>query len=76
MIYIERVPIWQEFQVDLPCRVLLKQRRKYTTLVATPNRAPIPKDLCESRGGSPGLPFLNSHYGLCGRKITSEEKDI
>ena len=26
--------------------------------------------LCESRGGCPGLPVLNGHYGLCGRKVT------
>ena len=26
------------------------------------------QELCESRGGRPGLPFPNSHYGLCGRK--------
>ena len=26
--------------------------------------------LCESRGGRPGLPVLNSPYGLCGRKAT------
>ena len=26
--------------------------------------------MCESRGGRPGLPVLNSPYGLCGRKVT------
>ena len=26
--------------------------------------------LCESRGGRPGFPVPNSHYGLCGRKPT------
>ena len=31
------------------------------------NRA---QELCESRGGRPGLPVPNSHYGLCGRKAT------
>ena len=31
------------------------------------NRA---QELCESRGGRPGLPVPNSLYGLCGRKAT------
>ena len=26
------------------------------------------KELCESRGGCPGLPIPNSPYDLCGRK--------
>ena len=28
------------------------------------------QELCESRGGRPGLPVHNSPYGLCGRKAT------
>ena len=28
------------------------------------------QELCESRGGRPGLPVPNSPYGLCGRKAT------
>ena len=28
------------------------------------------QELCESRGGRPGLPVTNSPYGLCGRKAT------
>ena len=28
----------------------------------------IVQELCESRGGRPGLPVPNSPYGLCGRK--------
>ena len=28
----------------------------------------IVQELCESRGGRPGLPVLNSPYSLCGRK--------
>ena len=32
------------------------------------------QELCESRGGSPGLPVPNSPYGLCGRKATVEEE--
>ena len=27
-------------------------------------------ELCESRGGRPGLPVPDSHYGLCGREVT------
>ena len=32
------------------------------------------QELCESRGGRPGLPVPNSLYGLCERKVTLEEK--
>ena len=28
------------------------------------------QELCERLGGRPGLPVLNSPYGLCGRKAT------
>ena len=28
------------------------------------------QELCESRGGHPGLPVPNSPYGLCGHKAT------
>ena len=28
------------------------------------------QELCESRGGRPGLPVSNSPYGLCARKAT------
>ena len=28
------------------------------------------QELCESRGGRPGLPVLNSHHGFCGREAT------
>ena len=28
------------------------------------------QELCESRGGRPGLPVPNSPYGLCGRTAT------
>ena len=27
------------------------------------------QELCESRGGRPGIPVSQSPYGLCGRKI-------
>ena len=32
------------------------------------------RELCESRGGRPGLPVPNIPYGLCGRKATLEKK--
>ena len=28
------------------------------------------QELCQNRDGRPGLPVPNSHYGLCGRKVT------
>ena len=31
------------------------------------------RELCESRGGRPGLPVPNSPYGFCGRKATLNE---
>ena len=34
------------------------------------------QELCESRGGHPGLPVPNSPYGLCGRKATFEEEEL
>ena len=34
------------------------------------NALPRAYELCESRGGRPGLPVPNSSYGLCGRKAT------
>ena len=35
------------------------------------------QELCESRGGRPGLPVPNSPYGLCGRKaaLNLEQSD-
>ena len=33
------------------------------------------EELCESRGGRPGLPVPNSPYGLCGRKATVKDDD-
>ena len=32
------------------------------------------QELCESRGGRPGLPVPNSPYGLCGRKAILNEQ--
>ena len=37
-----------------------------------PNRV---QELCESRGGRPGLPFPNSPYGPCERKAAFEEEE-
>ena len=34
------------------------------------NTAVRTREPCESRGGRPELPVLNSPYGLCGRKAT------
>ena len=33
------------------------------------------EELCERRGGRPGLPVPNKPYGLCGRKATFEEEE-
>ena len=33
------------------------------------------QELCESRGGRPGLPVPRSPYGLCGRKAAFEEDE-
>ena len=33
-------------------------------------------ELCESRGGRPGLPVPNSPYGLCERKAASDLSDV
>ena len=33
------------------------------------------QELCESRGGRPGLPVPNSSYDLCGRKATLKTKN-
>ena len=34
------------------------------------------QELCESRGGRPGLPVPNSPYGLCGRKATVNLREV
>ena len=36
----------------------------------TPHSVVRVQELCESRGGRPGLPVPNSPHGLCGRKPT------
>ena len=49
-------------------RVTVREKLE-TELISstTSNRA---QELCESRGGRPGLPVPNSPYGLCGREVT------
>ena len=42
--------------------------RHKATVNYTENRA---QELCESRGGHPGLPVPNSPYDLCGHKATA-----
>ena len=34
------------------------------------------QELCESRGGRPGLPVPNSPHGFCGRKETMEKDEL
>ena len=34
------------------------------------------QELCESRGGRPGLPVPKSPYGFCGRKTTLNPKSL
>ena len=33
------------------------------------------QEVCESRGGRPGLPVSSSLYGLCGPKATVDEEE-
>ena len=33
------------------------------------------EELCEGRGGRPGLPVPRSPYGVCGREAALEEED-
>ena len=48
--------------------MLLKSKELNLTVPST--RSPRAQELCESRGGRPGLPVPKSPYGLCGRKAT------
>ena len=34
------------------------------------------QELCESRGGRPGLPVPNDRQGLCGRKATLNNTEL
>ena len=47
--------------VDVKHRVHLLTRRHRT------------QELCESRGGRPGIPFPNKPYGFCGHKATLKQ---
>ena len=44
--------------------------------VCTAGRATRAQELCESRGGLPGLPVPNSPYGLCGRRAAVKRIQI
>ena len=48
--------------VSVDVKQHLKMKKKYRS-----NRT---QELCESRGGRPGLPVPNSPDGVCGRKVT------
>ena len=37
---------------------------------------PTAQELCESRGGRPGLPVPIYPYGLCGRKATLKDRKV
>ena len=53
----------------LPSGLVLMATRQY--ILYTSKTRPLSAralELCESRGGCPGFPVLNSPYGLCGRK--------
>ena len=47
----------------------------YITVVKTLLQDVRTQELCEGRGGRPGLPVPNSPYGLYGRKATFEEEE-
>ena len=52
-----------------PNALPLSQTAKLTCLLTTGLAVVVKaRELCESRGGRPGLPVPNSPYGLCGRK--------
>ena len=56
-------------QCSLPENVSIRQR-VYIYIRTMHVRSVRAHELCESRGGRPGLPVPNSPYGLCGRKAT------
>ena len=50
---------------------VLKVKSVLSLYIASPETVlATAQELCESRGGRPGLPVLNSPYGLCGREAT------
>ena len=58
--------------VSLP---VVETRRGAFTFSSSEKTADRAQELCESRGGRPGLPVLNSPYGLCGGKATLNEEN-
>ena len=59
-------------RITLSCLVPNMSARHLRTLspISSSSSAAVVRaqELCESRGGHPGLPVPNSPYGLCGRK--------
>ena len=53
-------------KVEVTLKLLMVSGRKAAVNVSNVRA----QELCESRGGRPGLPVPNSPYGLCGRKAT------
>ena len=61
------------FNVSLTVRDKVARLCPQTTIFeekGEPKREIRAQELCESRGGRPGLPGPNRPYGLCGRKAT------
>ena len=56
-------------ELAIPRHILFKK----SGLLCQPMRA---QELCESRGGHPGLPIPNNPYGLCGRKATMHDASL
>ena len=54
--------------VFCPYKIALRRRRRFFFIYIYQHGVCRAQDLCESRGGRPGLPVPNSPYGLCGRK--------
>ena len=59
----------EPFKTDLTILLILRLEKAKDPHPSAPFRA---QELCESRGGRPGLPVPNilNNYGLCGRKAT------
>ena len=58
------LPLWSDPRPECPSFSL---RDKYNSLNTLHVRG---QELCENRGGRPGLPVRNSADDLCGRKAT------
>ena len=62
-------------EVDVLGSPSLKSLRfLWTKRTLQPTRCTRAQELCESRGGCPGLPVPNSPYSLCGRKATLKDE--